>query len=154
MGKKETWEGGQGDDSFHAWQLDNGTWMVITVASALLLLPQRSGPLFTVGSFLQTAAAAVPCRGRMRCAALAFPRPDRCNSGWPAQGFYGSHGGKSPGSPPCHECEWQVGLASAPKLAGPWTRLPWLNPASYIEQPEGIENPIVTRTTNRSIEHT
>ena len=27
MGKKEPWEGGQGDDSFHAWQLDNGTWM-------------------------------------------------------------------------------------------------------------------------------
>ena len=42
--------------------------------------------------------------------------------------------------------EWQVGLASAPKLAGPWTRMPWLNPASYIERPEGIENPIVTRT--------
>jgi hypothetical protein len=27
MGEKESWEGGQGDDSFHAWQLDNGTWM-------------------------------------------------------------------------------------------------------------------------------
>ena len=96
MGKKEPWEGGQGDDSFHAWRLDNGTWM----------------------------------------------------------GFYGSHGGHSPGTAPCHACEWQVGLASAPKLAGPWTRMPWLNPASYVEQPEGIENPIVTRTTGRSIEHT
>jgi hypothetical protein len=93
MGKKESWEGGQGDDSFHPWQLDNGTWM----------------------------------------------------------GFFGSHGGQSPNSPPCHECEWQVGLATAPALGGPWTRCPWLNPASYIESPEGIENPIVTRTTNTSI---
>jgi hypothetical protein len=96
MGEKESWEGRQGDDSFHAWQLDNGTWM----------------------------------------------------------GFYGSHGGHSPRTqPPCHECEWQVGLVTAPKLAGPWVRCPWLNPASYIEAPEGIENPIVTRTTDRSVEH-
>jgi hypothetical protein len=91
---QEPWEGEQGDDSFHAWQLDNGTWM----------------------------------------------------------GFYGSHGGKAPGAPPGPE--WQVGFASAPSLAGPWTRCPWLNPASYIENPEGIENPIVTRTINRTIAHT
>jgi len=96
MGQRESWEGRQGDDSFHAWQLDNGTWM----------------------------------------------------------GFYGSHGGQSPSSPKCHECEWQVGLVTASALAGPWTRCPWLNPASYIERPEGIENPIVTRTMNRSVEHT
>ena len=87
MGTKEAWEGYQGDDSFHAWQLDNGTWA----------------------------------------------------------GFYGSHGAQ-----PLGVMEWQVGLATAPKLAGPWTRVPWLNPASYIESPEGIENPIVTRTTDRT----
>ena len=87
VGHKEAWEGYQGDDSFHAWQLDNGTWA----------------------------------------------------------GFYGSHGAQ-----PLGVQEWQVGLATAPKLAGPWTRVPWLNPASYIESPEGIENPIVTRTTDRT----
>ena len=27
MGHEEWWEGRQGDDSFHAWRLDNGTWM-------------------------------------------------------------------------------------------------------------------------------
>ena len=83
MGQKESWEGYQGDDSFHAWQLDNGTWAA----------------------------------------------------------FYGSHGEPKD--------QWQVGIATAPRLAGPWTRTPWLNPASYIEYPEGIENPIVTRTTDR-----
>ena len=34
-------------------------------------------------------------------------------------------------------------------MAGPWRRLDWLNPAGYIETPEGIENPIVTRTSDR-----
>jgi len=96
MGKKESWEGGQGDDSFHAWQLDNGTWM----------------------------------------------------------GFYGSHGGQSPGDPICHACEWQVGLATAPTLSGPWVRIQDLNPASYIERPEGIENPIVSRTTDKAVNRT
>jgi hypothetical protein len=74
------------------------------------------------------------------------------NGTW--MGFFGSHGGTSPGDPNSADHEWQVGMCSAPKLAGPWTRMPWLNPASYIERPEGIENPIVTRTTNRSISHT
>lgn len=96
MGRKESWEGHQGDDSFHAWQLDNGTWM----------------------------------------------------------GFYGSHGGASPGDPNSADHEWQVGLATAPKLAGPWARIPRLNPASYIERPEGIENPIVTRTADRGVNRT
>jgi len=86
-GKPEPWEGalpqGQGDDSFFAWQLDNGTWA----------------------------------------------------------GFYGSHERQGP-----QDRTWKVGLVMAPKLAGPWERLPWLNPAEYIESPEGIENPIVTRT--------
>jgi hypothetical protein len=58
----------------------------------------------------------------------------------------GSHG-----SP---RTEWQVGMATAPALQGPWTRMPWLNPATYIETPMGVENPIVTRTSNRSIPRT
>eukprot|EP01079_Euglenida_sp_SAG-EU17-18_P011454 gene11455-2084_t len=92
MGNKAPWEGYQGTDSFHAWQIGNGTWY----------------------------------------------------------GWYGSHGGKTPGTNYSGQ-EWQVGLITAEHLAGPWTRCPWLNPASYIESPEGIENPIVTRMVDKSI---
>jgi hypothetical protein len=38
---------------------------------------------------------------------------------------------------------WQVGLASAPDLAGPWTRSTKLNPLQV--EPRFIENPIVSR---------
>ena len=74
---------------------------------------------------------------------------------------------------------WKVGLVAADSLAGPWRRLNGINPAEYIETPEGIEqaplhsllplsklrwegcarasadgcfcvrNPIVTRTTDK-----
>jgi hypothetical protein len=40
-------------------------------------------------------------------------------------------------------CLWQVGLARAPKLAGPWTRCSELNPLSI--EPVFIENPITTQ---------
>jgi hypothetical protein len=43
---------------------------------------------------------------------------------------------------------WKVGLAVADSLGGPWRRLNGLNPAEYIESPEGIENPIVTKTSD------
>jgi hypothetical protein len=38
---------------------------------------------------------------------------------------------------------WQVGLASARDLKGPWTRCTWVNPLRV--EPRFIENPIVTR---------
>jgi hypothetical protein len=38
---------------------------------------------------------------------------------------------------------WQVGLATAPDLAGPWTRSTQINPLKV--EPRFIENPIVTR---------
>jgi hypothetical protein len=38
---------------------------------------------------------------------------------------------------------WQVGLATAPELAGPWTRETAMNPLTV--EPRFIENPIVTR---------
>jgi hypothetical protein len=38
---------------------------------------------------------------------------------------------------------WQVGLASAPELAGPWTRSTQWNPLKV--EPQFIENPIVTK---------
>jgi len=87
-GRAQSWEGGlpegQGDDSFHAWQIHNGSWM----------------------------------------------------------GFYGSHKRQGNASK-----EWKVGLVAAPKLQGPWRRLVGgANPMDNIEQPEGIENPIVTQS--------
>jgi hypothetical protein len=48
--------------------------------------------------------------------------------------FYGSHGG-APG--------WQVGLAEAPALTGPWKRCVKGNPCTF--EPAFLENPIVTR---------
>eukprot|EP00039_Didymoeca_costata_P017169 m.316260 g.316260 ORF g.316260 m.316260 type:complete len:369 (+) comp16501_c0_seq17:43-1149(+) len=65
------------------------------------------------------------------------------NGTWMA--FYGAHSKASTKDP-----TWKVGLITADKLAGPWRRMPWLNPAEYIETPEGIENPIVTRTTDKT----
>ena len=58
--------------------------------------------------------------------------PYRVKDRWFA--FYGSHGGK-PG--------WQVGLAEAPVLEGPWKRCVSGNPCTF--EPAFIENPIVTR---------
>jgi hypothetical protein len=39
---------------------------------------------------------------------------------------------------------WDVGLAEAPDLSGPWTRLPRGNPVP-LDPVNGVENPIVTR---------
>jgi hypothetical protein len=44
---------------------------------------------------------------------------------------------------------WQVGLARATQLGGPWTRLSALNPLPM--EPSFIENPIVTRLTDGSL---
>lgn len=60
------------------------------------------------------------------------------NGTW--MGFYGSHK---------HSEEvWSVGVVAADRLAGPWRRVESLSPADYIETPERIENPIVTRSAN------
>lgn len=62
--------------------------------------------------------------------------PYQVNGKW--YGFYGS----------CH-CEsksaaaWQVGLAAAPDLAGPWRRVPQGNPVLLDDR--FVENPIVTQ---------
>jgi hypothetical protein len=60
--------------------------------------------------------------------------------GWAA--FFGSHRRDN-----ATTLQWQVGLATAPSLAGPWTRAHSLNPVAL--EPEGqqaTENPIVTPT--------
>ena len=56
------------------------------------------------------------------------------NGQWLA--FYGSAAGH-------HPTGWLVGLASAPALSGPWTRLPQGNPV--LIEPVFMENPVVTR---------
>ena len=43
---------------------------------------------------------------------------------------------------------WQIGLASAPSLSGPWTRCTQLNPLRI--ESRFIENPIVTRLANNA----
>ncbi|MGA3031941.1 MAG: hypothetical protein ABSD70_01575 [Terracidiphilus sp.] len=43
---------------------------------------------------------------------------------------------------------WQVGLASAPSLAGPWRRCTQLNPVPV--EPRFVENPIVTKLSDGS----
>ena len=71
-----------------------------------------------------------------------FPYQLRDGS-WAA--FFGSH--KRNATP----LQWQVGLATAPALAGPWTRARARNPVAL--EPEGrqaTENPIVTQTQDSS----
>jgi hypothetical protein len=65
--------------------------------------------------------------------------PYRVGNGWYA--LYGSaHTEKLPIS------SWQVGLAKAPGLAGPWVRCMDLNPLKV--EPRFIENPIVTELSD------
>jgi hypothetical protein len=62
--------------------------------------------------------------------------PYRVGSRW-----YAFHGSAKTESRPM---SWQVGLADAPELAGPWKRLPKLSPVVLGSQPDA-ENPIVLR---------
>jgi hypothetical protein len=69
------------------------------------------------------------------------------NGSWVA--FFGVHDKSGDTGGANSTRTWKVGLVMAESLAGPWRRLNSLNPAEYIETPEGIENPIVTRTTDK-----
>ena len=69
------------------------------------------------------------------------------NGSWVA--FFGVHDKTGDTGGPNSTRTWKVGLAMSDQLAGPWRRLNSLNPAVYIETPMGVENPIVTRTTDR-----
>lgn len=66
--------------------------------------------------------------------------PYRHGKGWLA--FYGGHN-YDPIGP------WVVGLAAAPALEGPWTRLPTGNPVAM--EPRFVENPIVIRAGGRLV---
>ena len=91
------------------------------------------GPYENVGIVLAPGPESEPWEGFMGTDSFF---PYRVKDRW--YGFYGS----------CHTEKlpikaWQVGLASAPDLAGPWKRLPKLNPVPIEEI--FIENPVVTR---------
>jgi hypothetical protein len=62
--------------------------------------------------------------------------PYRVGDRWYA--FYGSANPVQPNP------YWEVGLATAPDLAGPWVRLPEPSPVP-LDPRNGVENPIVTR---------
>ena len=117
-GPPESWEGtgakDQGDDSFHAWQLDNGTWVGF-YGTHVRELPAGQEATWKVGLVM------VSDCWRVRCGPLLSHNPLQ------------------------HRQQKQ-----SDRLAGPWTRMGWLNPSDYIEKPEGIENPIVTRLTDKS----
>ncbi|MCX6973491.1 MAG: hypothetical protein NTZ94_04165 [Verrucomicrobia bacterium] len=87
------------------------------------------GPYKDVGIILQPDAESQKWEGRQGTASFF---PYRVKDRWLA--FYCSHGG-APG--------WQVGLAEAPALTGPWKRRVEGNPLPI--EPVFNENPIVTR---------
>jgi len=88
-----------------------------------------AGPYKDVGIILQPDADSQKWEGWQGVASFY---PYQVKDRWFA--FYGSHGG-GPG--------WQVGLAEAPALTGPWKRRVSGNPCTI--EPVFLENPIVTR---------
>jgi len=58
--------------------------------------------------------------------------------------WYGFYGSANTEKMPCQH--WRVGLAKAPTLAGPWKRVPSLNPVRF--EKVYTENPIVTRAAD------
>jgi hypothetical protein len=89
-----------------------------------------SGPYRDAGIVLQPDAHSQPWEGQQGTDTFY---PWRYGDRWLA--FYGSHNHHPLGP-------WQVGLAEAPALAGPWTRLAGVNPSTI--EPIFIENPVVT----------
>lgn len=91
------------------------------------------GPYQDVGVILQREKDSDPWEGLQGTDSFF---PYRVGDGWYA--FYGSaHTEKLPLS------LWQVGLAKAPELAGPWTRCTEINPLKVENR--FIENPVVTK---------
>ena len=88
-----------------------------------------AGPYKDVGIILQPDAESQKWEGGQGVDSFY---PYQVKDRWFA--FYGSHGG-APG--------WQVGLAEAPALTGPWKRCVSGNPCTF--EPAFLENPIVTR---------
>jgi hypothetical protein len=91
------------------------------------------GPYQDVGVILRPGPDALPWEGIQGTDSFY---PYRVGDRWYA--FYGS---ADPSQPNPY---WKVGLATAPDLAGPWTRLTDESPVP-LDSKSGVENPIVTR---------
>lgn len=96
------------------------------------------GPYEDMGIVLQRGANSDPWEGLQGTDSFF---PFKTNEKWYA--FYGSsHTERLPLS------SWQVGLAQAPSLAGPWTRCTEQNPLKI--ESRFMENPIVTRLADKT----
>jgi hypothetical protein len=95
------------------------------------------GPYKDVGIIMQPDANSQPWEGQQGTDSFYAWK-----TGKKWYGFYGSHY-HFPQGP------WLVGLAEAPALEGPWTRMNGINP-STIEK-KFIENPIVTRIRGKYV---
>jgi hypothetical protein len=91
------------------------------------------GPYQDVGVVLQPGPLSQPWEGVQGTDSFY---PYQVGDQWYA--FYGTGNDVQP------DPYWEVGLASASGLSGPWTRLPQGNPVPLDPQ-NGVENPIVTR---------
>lgn len=88
------------------------------------------GPWEDIGIILEPGPESQPWEGVGGTVSIfAYPVGRR----W--MGFYGSSD---------QQTYWKIGLISAPRLAGPWKRVPDLNPVT-LSRDQGTENPIVTR---------
>jgi hypothetical protein len=108
--------------------MDGRVWRAVSAT------PGREGiggPYRDAGIVLQPDADSQPWEGQQGTDSFY---PWRADDRWLA--FYGSHNHHPLGP-------WQVGLAEAPTLAGPWRRCDGLNPSTI--EPIFIENPVVTR---------
>ncbi len=94
------------------------------------------GPYRDAGIILQADKQSEPWEGLQGTDSF-FPYP--VGNRW--YGFYGS--AQTQYKP---VRAWLVGLATAPQLAGPWTRCPKLNPAPI--ETRFIENPVVTKLSD------
>jgi hypothetical protein len=93
-----------------------------------------AGPYNDVGVILEPGKLSDPWEGLQGTDSFY---PYKAAGRW--YGFYGS--ARTEVKPPAY---WKVGLASAPDLSGPWTRLSARNPVA-LDDRNGAENPIVTR---------
>ena len=119
-------------DTAHEWRtnFDGQIWRAISKKAGPGGI---GGPYEDAGVILQPGKDSDPWEGLQGTDSFF---PYRIGDTWWA--FYGSaHTETLPIS------LWQVGLASAPTLAGPWTRVTKQNPLKI--EPQFIENPIVSR---------
>ena len=117
------------------WRLnyDGQIWRAISKVQGLEGI---GGPYQDAGVILRPDAESEPWEGLQGTDSFY---PYRVGNIW--YGFYGSANTEKM---PCQH--WRVGLAKATTLAGPWKRVPELNPVQF--ETVYTENPIVTRAAD------